>query len=810
MIGKLTLEKASMNMSYFLASMRILADAGLKMAREDFIASMSTFMGCSATLADGKENRVPYNKTKFPRYFGFIDVDDDGSLFITARGRRLLPLIEATENANADERYSLSVSGRGVVSELFFESIVFDTFGKNNCGAEQSKSDIEPPKVILKALSELGSASKHELGYVLWGLDCDEFSSFSDALDKVKANRNIPGFSYVDTLSSWGKLNIVNDFKLVDLLAKDEIDLIEKRSSDDNYQISSSLTDKARARIASLNAFSTPLQLLVRGNSSNTKTEAWVLNGILGRYGDQSQVFVYNPKCASIDEWTKFLGNALIKAYDNPRRNVSIVIPRLTKEVYDVTLLHLQDLFERNCDFKSTSHGCSVKSAEILGLHDYILEQQPALSTALPSVGINLPSNLNLIGVIDMNTQIDTLPNVIHFTNIFVDCKSTTCSGLSNTSPRQLIIYGAPGTGKSWRIKNDTHGMSVIRTTFHPDSDYSTFVGAYKPSMEDDDFKTVVMTGEIGSAGNITKKDGLVTKKHVVYSFRAQAFLDAYIAAWRKCAAFLSAQDDNARNAATQFLVIEEINRGNCAQIFGDIFQLLDREDDGYSSYAINADNDLSKFVADSFKGDTAKGIPALDLTGVDLGDRDITPAEIAAGDKLLLPPNLYIWATMNTSDQSLFPIDSAFKRRWAWKYIPISNANKNYTIEVGCDKYEWWTFLEKANALVEGFTESEDKKLGYFFCKADNSGVISLEQFVGKVVFYLWNGIFKDTGFDDEVFDDGNGDKLYFKRFFGSKGDPDPAIVKKLMENLGVPAVGSQQTGTPPETQTGTATAQQ
>lgn len=360
------------------------------------------------------------------------------------------------------------------------------------------------------------------------------------------------------------------------------------------------------------------------------------------------------------------------------------------------------------------------------------------------------------------------------------------------SQPRQLIIYGAPGTGKSWRIKNDTKGCKVIRTTFHPDSDYSTFVGAYKPSMEDDDFKTVVMTGEIGSAGNITKKDGLVTKKHIVYSFRAQAFLDAYVAAWRNCAAYLAATDEDSSKKATQFLVIEEINRGNCAQIFGDIFQLLDREDDGYSSYAINADNDLSKFVADSFKGDAAKGIPALDLTGVDLGDRDITPAEIASGDKLLLPPNLYIWATMNTSDQSLFPIDSAFKRRWAWKYIPISNANKNYTIEVGSDKYDWWKFLEKANALVESFTESEDKKLGYFFCKADNSGVISLEQFVGKVVFYLWNGVFKDAGFDDEVFDDGNGDKLYFKRFFDSKGDPNPESVRQFMKNLVVGAVAS------------------
>lgn len=367
---------------------------------------------------------------------------------------------------------------------------------------------------------------------------------------------------------------------------------------------------------------------------------------------------------------------------------------------------------------------------------------------------------------------------------------------------RQRIIYGAPGTGKSWCIKNDTQGMSVIRTTFHPDSDYSTFVGAYKPSMEDDDFKTVVMTGEIGSAGNITKKDGLVTKKRIVYSFRSQAFLDAYVAAWRKCAAYLAATDEDSSKKAMQFLVIEEINRGNCAQIFGDIFQLLDREDDGYSSYAINADNDLSKFVADSFKGDAAKGIPALDLTGVDLGDRDITLDKIASGDKLLLPPNLYIWATMNTSDQSLFPIDSAFKRRWAWKYIPISNANKNYSIEVGSDKYDWWEFLDKVNALVEGFTESEDKKLGYFFCKADKHGVISLEQFVGKVVFYLWNGVFKDTGFDDEVFDDGNGDKLYFKRFFDTKGNPDAAIVKKFMENLGVPVIGPQKSGAETETQ--------
>ncbi len=354
-----------------------------------------------------------------------------------------------------------------------------------------------------------------------------------------------------------------------------------------------------------------------------------------------------------------------------------------------------------------------------------------------------------------------------------------------DTRSRQLIIYGAPGTGKSWRIKNDTQGMSVLRTTFHPDSDYSTFVGAYKPSMEADEYDTVVTTGERSPGGNISKKDGLVRQKRIVYKFVAQAFLKAYVAAWKK----MADAPDSGQGAArpTVCLVIEEINRGNCAQIFGDLFQLLDRDDYGFSDYEIAADEDLRRYLAEAFKG-------------VNCSDAmNCLPPEIAEklewifkGEILLLPPNLYIWATMNTSDQSLFPIDSAFKRRWAWKYIPISNAGKNYSIEVGGDKYDWWTFLEKANDLVQSFTESEDKKLGYFFCKADRNGVISLEQFVGKVVFYLWNGVFKDTGFDDEVFDDGKGGKLYFKRFFDAKGDPNPESVRQFMKNLGVGAVAS------------------
>lgn len=355
----------------------------------------------------------------------------------------------------------------------------------------------------------------------------------------------------------------------------------------------------------------------------------------------------------------------------------------------------------------------------------------------------------------------------------------------SSKRPYQLIIYGAPGTGKSWRIKNDTQGMSVLRTTFHPDSDYSTFVGAYKPSMEADEYDTVVTTGERSPGGNISKKDGLVRQKRIVYKFVAQAFLKAYVAAWKKMADAADGGQGAAR--PTVCLVIEEINRGNCAQIFGDLFQLLDRDDYGFSDYEIAADDDLRRYLAEAFKGVNCSD--AMNCVPPEITEK---LERIFKGEIMLLPPNLYIWATMNTSDQSLFPIDSAFKRRWAWKYIPISNAGKNYSIEVGGDKYDWWTFLEKANDLVQSFTESEDKKLGYFFCKADRNGVISLEQFVGKVVFYLWNGVFKDTGFDDEVFDDGKGGKLYFKRFFDAKGDPNPESVRQFMKNLGVGAVAS------------------
>ena len=328
--------------------------------------------------------------------------------------------------------------------------------------------------------------------------------------------------------------------------------------------------------------------------------------------------------------------------------------------------------------------------------------------------------------------------------------------------PLQSIYYGAPGTGKSHEIKEKTKGEAVIRTTFHPDSDYSTFVGAYKPTMDDVDAKVVpVVLGESGTVFN--KNEGTYKEKRIVYQFVMQAFLKAYLGAWKKYA------EADGNEVDPQFLIIEEINRGNCAQIFGDLFQLLDRKE-GVSEYPIMADRDLAKYL---LNGKYENNVDVL------------TNKEGIKDGKLRLPKNLYIWATMNTSDQSLFPIDSAFKRRWDWVYIPIKNhEEENYKINIDGTIYSWWGFLEKINKIIGQVTSSEDKKLGYFFVKAIDK-IVDANKFVGKVLFYLWNDVFKNYGFENAIFNRGENIIFNFSDFFDKNGDPETAVVNEFLKKL-------------------------
>lgn len=328
---------------------------------------------------------------------------------------------------------------------------------------------------------------------------------------------------------------------------------------------------------------------------------------------------------------------------------------------------------------------------------------------------------------------------------------------------KQIIYYGAPGTGKSYKIKEKLAGVSnenIFRTTFHPDSDYSTFVGAYKPSTDKpedklynkeeliskltelkeqgvtyapqkfgaqywyslkqltlQDKKDILAACEMSDNYTVEFDKGIAVgeellkkskESRIIYKFIPQAFLNAYMRAYS--------------TIDKVYLIIEEINRGNCAQIFGDLFQLLDRDENGVSEYHIKADTDLRAYLEEELGADS----------------------DAIKDGELCLPSNLYIYATMNTSDQSLFPIDSAFKRRWDWEYEPIKYKNIDWVINIEGSKYLWTSFQREINKRIFDATNSEDKMLGdYFVNPAD--GVITEKILLNKILFYLWNDVCKD-----------------------------------------------------------------
>ena len=282
----------------------------------------------------------------------------------------------------------------------------------------------------------------------------------------------------------------------------------------------------------------------------------------------------------------------------------------------------------------------------------------------------------------------------------------------SNNAAKNLIFYGAPGTGKSHEVKKLTGELldngdevdlsNVFRTTFHPDTDYASFVGCYKPTMKPTSKEEKTLTG----------KD-----EEIVYEFVPQVFTDAYVYAYNN-------------SDQPTYLVIEEINRGNCAQIFGDLFQLLDRKE-GVSEYKIKADKDLAQYLREKL---------GVDSEGIQDG-------------KLCLPANLHILATMNTSDQSLFPMDSAFKRRWEWEYVPINYdttiKSGEFDITIGDKSYSWVEFIKKVNEKIFDLTKSEDKQMGNFFIKHS----IDEKGFKSKVMFYLWYEVLRDETENNKYF---------------------------------------------------------
>lgn len=268
---------------------------------------------------------------------------------------------------------------------------------------------------------------------------------------------------------------------------------------------------------------------------------------------------------------------------------------------------------------------------------------------------------------------------------------------------RNRILFGAPGTGKSFTLNKEAKSLIVQennanyeRVTFHPDYSYANFVGSYKP----------VPTIDSDGSNAIT------------YVYVPGPFMRVYVNALR---------NSGTGNITPFLLIIEEINRANVAAVFGDIFQLLDRGDNFVSEYPIQASEDVKKYLAKELGG-----VP-----------NDYT--------EIKLPDNLFIWATMNSADQGVFPMDTAFKRRWDFTYIGI-NENEvgivDYDFTLGVGEYKRtvnWNELRKAiNNKLSEFNINEDKLLGpYFISKSildskDSSKFI--KTFKNKVLMYLFD----------------------------------------------------------------------
>jgi hypothetical protein len=346
----------------------------------------------------------------------------------------------------------------------------------------------------------------------------------------------------------------------------------------------------------------------------------------------------------------------------------------------------------------------------------------------------SVPGYINEINkYCDINLNFKNKSNDTNNSKISNDNLVKSLSPLKNTE--QKIFFGSPGTGKSYKVDQIISELDTNfyeRVTFHPEFDNNSFVGGYKP---------------------VSDKDGGIS-----YKFVPQAFTNIYERAWL---------DENNQ----YYLVIEEINRGNCAEIFGDIFQLLDRT----SNYTVSPSEELKNHLIEKFGNEK---------------NHD----GIANG--LKLPPNLTMYATMNTSDQSLFPMDSAFKRRWEWEYVPINyeefnddkKENKSFYFQIDTENgsiYSWNDFIKKINIshIKENPSLGMDKCIGNYFIKPDIDNRISLKQFINKVIFYLWNDVFKDE--ENNVFEA----KTSYEDFFPIETNGKTKIIE-LFQRIGLESI--------------------
>ena len=363
-----------------------------------------------------------------------------------------------------------------------------------------------------------------------------------------------------------------------------------------------------------------------------------------------------------------------------------------------------------------------------------------------------------------------------------------------SNKPIQKILFGSPGTGKSYRVKNEiipnhlniTDQSNIITTVFHPEYTYGDFMGKLMPLTDDNQkvsyrFYTGHFLKALGRAyTNIISahRDYESAKEKVKDDYRQRLRDARELASGAKLNSSQTEELTRLKDLVEKptpnnvALVIDELNRGNSAAIFGTVFQLLDRAKDGWSEYPITISDietigllkeaGFSTFYTtesgSSEKKYKSQGTEckqneyneALELVFDDLEeDEKVSLLE----NKIKLPPNLSILATMNTSDNSIYFMDSAFKRRWDWEFVNIEDDNQRDVVSsrrvklYNNDTCAWNDFVDKLNEFIRSRYKTvrkiEDKQIGYFFI---NEEIITEEHIKNKLMFFIWDSVFSNN----------------------------------------------------------------
>ena len=426
MIGRLTIDKASMNLSYFLYTIRIISSNNGSISRTDFSMQMGKFIGQPYDI----ENRTPFNKSKFPRYFGFVDVKIDSNnkplLVLTHRGEILNNYIEDSGvDIESKNSFKIKEENRSDFINLIFESVIFDTFGKNNCGAEQSNTDIEPAKIVFKTIYELGSATAEEICFVIYGLNRgtdgktdSPVSSFEEAIETIKANRAKSIDDYSEFIEQWKIKNIVNDCKIINIFTDPSIGLLTSVRDENSKKIYYSLSDNVetvhKKQIEAISATFQPLQIFAYSNDNLKSIKHWINDTVLGRISDETFVYRYQSDNQerllfaydSDEEFQPFLfEKALLKSFNNSKNNIYLIIEGIDEDTLYKTFGKYAQLMNRVNNFLDNDNGYSRTPVKDETLYQYVVKKSKEAESILSPNEIIIPPNLNIIGAIIMDEK---------------------------------------------------------------------------------------------------------------------------------------------------------------------------------------------------------------------------------------------------------------------------------------------------------------------------------------------------------------------------------------------------------------------